>query len=459
MANSVVRRLFPPRLGGLGLVGATPSGVAVRLLTSTGWLGWCGPQHSSACSVAQFSSFAHTPEGEARESRHLIQVHHLLANTFTSRARFGRGHRGFAASSTKRDDDDEEEEEEEGGFAEDDDDPERADYEVEHDGIDADEVQDEDLGAPARETVEYHIRTTNPPGEVPFQSDLVNCVHITGRVSSEIDLVEAQGPNGNVVQVATFSVDVDIKDNGEEKIQTIDVEMHGEEAVRAREYVTTNAEVYLRGQILDGGENDDPVIIFRADELKFVSRSMPQPVSQPVPQSTNVEHRGPAISPQPISSGDGKLRFRSENEKHEWIIQNYDDLWDNRLTKRNPRAPDFKHKRTKDVIWLSMQVPSEVTKRLNELYGVQEAAKKVIFDELIKDCQGPSLQNFFDNRPDKADGNIGGNYPDFTHIDFQREDAAIWLWSAPENVKEAVAEMDQRNRQNNSGDGGSNLPF
>lgn len=30
-----------------------------------------------------------------------------------------------------------------------------------------------------------------------------------------------------------FSVDVDIKDNGEEKIQTIDVEMHGEEAVRA----------------------------------------------------------------------------------------------------------------------------------------------------------------------------------------------------------------------------------
>ena len=64
MANSVVRRLFPPRLGGLGLVGATPSGVAVRLLTSTGWLGWCGPQHSSACSVAQFSFIrAHTRGG------------------------------------------------------------------------------------------------------------------------------------------------------------------------------------------------------------------------------------------------------------------------------------------------------------------------------------------------------------------------------------------------------------
>jgi hypothetical protein len=50
------------------------------------------------------------------------------------------------------------------------------------------------------------------------------------------------------------------------------------------------------------------------------------------------------------------------------LVQNPDNWWDNRLDKRNVRAPDFKHKETGEGLWLSGS-PAWVLPKLPALKG------------------------------------------------------------------------------------------
>ena len=34
------------------------------------------------------------------------------------------------------------------------------------------------------------------------------------------------------------------------------------------------------------------------------------------------------------------------------LVENLEEWWDNRVTRSNPRAPDFKHKRTRRALWI-----------------------------------------------------------------------------------------------------------
>lgn len=50
------------------------------------------------------------------------------------------------------------------------------------------------------------------------------------------------------------------------------------------------------------------------------------------------------------------------------LFANPDQYWDNRRTKRNPKAPDFKHKDTGDALWIdSRQTPDWVPASLDKL--------------------------------------------------------------------------------------------
>lgn len=48
-------------------------------------------------------------------------------------------------------------------------------------------------------------------------------------------------------------------------------------------------------------------------------------------------------------------RKRNEKGDGSWknLVENPDKWWDNRLNKKNPKAPDFKHKETGEVLWLN----------------------------------------------------------------------------------------------------------
>lgn len=46
------------------------------------------------------------------------------------------------------------------------------------------------------------------------------------------------------------------------------------------------------------------------------------------------------------------------------LVENPKDWWDNRLDKKNPKAPDFKHKTSGEVLWLSKSTPEWVLSAL-----------------------------------------------------------------------------------------------
>ena len=62
------------------------------------------------------------------------------------------------------------------------------------------------------------------------------------------------------------------------------------------------------------------------------------------------------------------------------LFCNPNDFWDNRSTKRNPKAPDFKHKETGDALWItSRDTPAWVESSLKEL----DMNKQVDFKSLL----------------------------------------------------------------------------
>ncbi|CAA0836475.1 Protein OSB2- chloroplastic [Striga hermonthica] len=59
------------------------------------------------------------------------------------------------------------------------------------------------------------------------------------------------------------------------------------------------------------------------------------------------------------------MRPKQNKTDDSWkeLVENLDDWWDNRATKRNPKAPDFRHKVTSKGMWLS-ESPSWVLSKL-----------------------------------------------------------------------------------------------
>lgn len=71
------------------------------------------------------------------------------------------------------------------------------------------------------------------------------------------------------------------------------------------------------------------------------------------------------------NTGWGKTRQPASPEKLKkeadlWqnLVDNPQNWWDNRIDKRSPKAPDFKHKETGEAIWLNPRTPSWVTDAL-----------------------------------------------------------------------------------------------
>lgn len=68
--------------------------------------------------------------------------------------------------------------------------------------------------------------------------------------------------------------------------------------------------------------------------------------------------------------GGGRASVASKDVEGRWaaLFCSPNDFWDNRATKRNPKAPDFKHKETGEALWVeSRGTPAWVASSLKEL--------------------------------------------------------------------------------------------
>ncbi|KAI5002132.1 hypothetical protein ZWY2020_026782 [Hordeum vulgare] len=60
---------------------------------------------------------------------------------------------------------------------------------------------------------------------------------------------------------------------------------------------------------------------------------------------------------------------KKEAESWQNLVESPQSWWDNRVDKRSPKAPDFKHKDTGEALWLSPRTPSWVTDALPPVKG------------------------------------------------------------------------------------------
>eukprot|EP00897_Mesotaenium_endlicherianum_P006029 jgi/Mesen1/5454/ME000273S04693 len=100
----------------------------------------------------------------------------------------------------------------------------------------------------------------------------------------------------------------------------------------------------------------------QSSQNQWESRSAPPAAQRAAPQAESSSYPTPTrLNQQPIGAD-----ARSKEELWEDLYHNPQDFWDNRLDKRNPRAPDFKHKKTGEALWLSDR---ELPGYIAEKYG------------------------------------------------------------------------------------------
>ncbi|MEW5307983.1 MAG: hypothetical protein WDW36_010349 [Sanguina aurantia] len=114
---------------------------------------------------------------------------------------------------------------------------------------------------------------------------------------------------------------------------------------------------------------------------------------------------------------------RGSGQDAEWeaVFANPDQYFDNRLTKLNPKGPDFKHKTSGEVLWVN-GAPEWVIDRLATLVpqaGKQQGGKDAVWEAVLNT---PDL--YYDNRKDKRNPKA----PDFKH---KTTGEALWLNDAP----------------------------
>lgn len=104
----------------------------------------------------------------------------------------------------------------------------------------------------------------------------------------------------------------------------------------------------LVSDTVEGEEVDKPRVYYKVvvQELNFIERNMP-----PVPlYEPEANHRtsGAKFGDFAGNRGSGG----SAEELWQAFFANPVDWWDNRMNKRNPKAPDFKHKDTGEALWV-----------------------------------------------------------------------------------------------------------
>ncbi|KAL2229414.1 protein OSB3, chloroplastic/mitochondrial [Sesamum indicum] len=87
-----------------------------------------------------------------------------------------------------------------------------------------------------------------------------------------------------------------------------------------------------------------------------------------LPGLENLEFDVKDIKGKQVQGGEGPGERKNDSKEDSWknLVEYPNKWWDNRVNKRYPKSPDFKHKETGDVLWLS-DIPDWALSRLPPL--------------------------------------------------------------------------------------------
>ena len=143
-----------------------------------------------------------------------------------------------------------------------------------------------------------------------------------------------------------------------------------ERSVSVRPYETAKASIFV-GQDISGTYDEKGLFVpndgavaeaatlafFEAKCAVLKQLGLPFDVVENVVIETIDKHLGPAEvvsgnAPAPARKTAPSGNKRSKEELQADLVANPNDWWDNRDSKTNPKAPDYKHKKSGEGIWL-----------------------------------------------------------------------------------------------------------
>ncbi|XP_020579161.1 protein OSB1, mitochondrial-like [Phalaenopsis equestris] len=138
--------------------------------------------------------------------------------------------------------------------------------------------------------------------------------------------------------------------------------MQGKLAEISLQHLKLNDFIYVSGPLgsyekLNSAGQPEVIYKVFVQELNYISR-----VDRNCTTSTPAEQH----SEKSLSSPSGARREEMSERLHLWqlFFASPSDWWDNRRPKKNPNSPDFKHRDTKECLWLSPNDPHWVREQL-----------------------------------------------------------------------------------------------
>ncbi|ESW16682.1 hypothetical protein PHAVU_007G176800 [Phaseolus vulgaris] len=174
------------------------------------------------------------------------------------------------------------------------------------------------------------------PSEIPWQKELCNSVNLIGIVAVPVEIKHL--PSGKVVAWTCLSVKKSVT-----QTSLISLTFWDDLALVASQHLQKGHQIHVSGRLItdtveseEGKTNTYYKVV--AQQLNFVERNLSK---VPLP---DLESDG---SGRKVISGSGSVV-----ELWQAFFANPGEWWDNRMTKRNPKAPDFKHKDTGEALWI-----------------------------------------------------------------------------------------------------------
>lgn len=216
------------------------------------------------------------------------------------------------------------------------------------------------------------------PETIPWQKELANRVQLIGFIGKPVELRLTS--TGKAFAWTSLAAKLSTK-SPESTWFTLN--FWQEMAEIAAEHVKTGDQVYVSGYMghdaIDGDKNPGRLMKVVVSSLNFIERessflplvdaNMISSISGSPQEDINVKH---AISGSLQETNMKQTISNSKVTETESLWQGFflnpTEWWDNRKVKRNPKAPDFKHKTTGQVLWIeSYSNPPWVQSQLDKL--------------------------------------------------------------------------------------------
>ncbi|KAK7393477.1 hypothetical protein VNO78_22034 [Psophocarpus tetragonolobus] len=178
------------------------------------------------------------------------------------------------------------------------------------------------------------------PSEIPWQKELCNSVNLIGVVAAPVEIKHF--PSGKVVAWTRLSV----KKNASQS-SSISLNFWDDLAQVASQHLQQGHQIHVSGRLItDTVENEEGKTLTYykvvAQQLNFIERSFSTVSSQDQDSDFAIPDSG-----RKVVNGTASVV-----ELWQAFFANPGEWWDNRNKKRNPKAPDFKHKDTGEALWI-----------------------------------------------------------------------------------------------------------